>query len=174
MKFTLARAVSVLSRTPASLDALLRDQPEEWIHCKEGPESWSPFDVVGHLAHGERTDWIPRVRMILDHGEAETFEPFDRFGMFAASRGKTVNELLDEFAEVRADSLRTLEDLRISPGDLRRTGRHPSFGPVTLEHLMAAWVVHDLGHVRQITRVMAKQLREAIGPWSQFLPVVTE
>jgi hypothetical protein len=173
MKFKLDRAVAVLSRTPATLDALLRDQPEDWTHCHEGPDTWSPFDVVGHLAHGERTDWIPRVRMILDHGEQHAFRPFDRIGMFESSRGKTINELLDELAEARADSLRTLEDMRISPGDLMRTGRHPSFGPVTMEQLLAAWVVHDLGHIRQVTRVMAKQLREAIGPWSRFLPVVT-
>jgi hypothetical protein len=174
MNFDLDLAVSVLSRTPATLDAWLRDQPEEWTHRNEGPDTWSPFDVVGHLVQGERADWIPRARILLEHGEAQPFKHFDREAMFRAARGKTINQVLDEFAEARARSLRDLAALELTSADLARTGRHPSLGTVTLEHLLSTWTVHDLGHVRQIARTMAKQWREAIGPWSAFLPVVNE
>jgi len=174
MSFDFRRAESVLSRTPAALDALLRDQPEEWTHGNEGPGTWSPFDVVGHLVQGERADWIPRARILLEHGESRPFTPFDRVAMFEASRGKTINQVLDEFAEARARSLRDLAELKLTPDDLARTGRHPSLGTVTLGHLLSTWVVHDLGHLRQIARTMAKQWRREIGPWSAFLPVVTE
>jgi len=174
MEFDLDLAVSVLSRTPATLDAFLRDQPEEWTHRNEGPDTWSPFDVVGHLIQGERADWIPRARILLEHGESRPFTPFDRVAMFQASRGKTINQLLDDLAEARAASLRDLAELKLKPADLELVGRHPALGTVTLRHLLATWVVHDLGHIRQITRTMAKQWREEIGPWKAFVPVVTE
>jgi hypothetical protein len=170
--FDLANAVAVLARTPATMTTLLRDLPSPWTDGDEGPETWSPTVVIGHLNHGERTDWIPRARMILEQGEAQAFEPFDRVAQFTESRGKTLGTLLDEFAELRTANLRTLADWNLSPGDLARTGTHPEFGRVTLAQLLATWVVHDLDHMVQIARVMAKQLDVAVGPWKAYLSVL--
>jgi len=172
MNFDLTTAVPVLERTPAVLDLWLRGQPEAWLHGTEGPETWSPFDVVGHLIHGERTDWMPRVEHLLAHGEAVPFPPFDRFAQFAASRGRTLGELLDTFAELRAASLRRLEARRLTPTDLDRTGRHPEFGRVTLGQHLATWVAHDLDHIAQIARVMGRQYSEAVGPWRRYLRII--
>ena len=174
MQFDLNRAESVLERTPATLHAMLADLPREWVDNNEGPESWSPFDIVGHLIHGERTDWIPRARIILEHGEERAFEPFDRFAQFTESRGKTLEELLDEFAELRRGNLEALRALRLRPDDFGKTGRHPELGRVTLGELLATWVVHDLGHIAQIGRVMAKQYRGEVGSWAQYLPVLSD
>ncbi len=171
MEFRLDDAITVLSRTPATLRRLLEDLPQRWTHSNEGPETWSPFDVLGHLIHGERTDWPGRARMILA-GERRAFPPFDRFAMFEASRGKTLDELLDTFEELRSDNLRQLEGLDLTDEDLERTGRHPDFGPVTLRQLLATWVAHDLGHIAQITRTMAKQYGDEVGPWRAYLPVL--
>lgn len=173
MEFQLDHAKEVLGRTPAVLNALLRRLPDEWVAAGEGPESWSPFDVVGHLIHGEETDWIPRARVILEHGEGRAFEPFDRFAMFEASRGKSLGELLDRFEQLRAESLRELEGMHLTPELLGRRGRHPELGVVTLGQLLSTWVVHDLGHVGQVVRVMAKQYGEAVGPWRAYLPVLS-
>jgi hypothetical protein len=174
MKFDLDLATAVLERKPAVLDALLRDQPREWTHRDEGPDTFSPFDVVGHLIHGERTDWIPRARIILEHGEARAFDPFDRFAMRTDLGDRTMNELLDTFAAERTRTLRELAGLGLTEADLARRGLHPRLGPVTLGQLLATWVIHDLGHLRQVTRVMAKQWRDEIGPWREYSPIVRE
>lgn len=172
MQFDLTMGRVVLARTPGVLDTLLHDLPAPWIEQREGPDTWSPFDVVGHLIHGERADWIPRVRLLLEHGPARAFDPFDRFAQFAESRGKTMRVLLDEFATLRRENLAALDALRLTPADLARTGRHPDLGAVTLAELLATWVVHDLGHIAQIARAMASGYAEAVGPWAAYLPVL--
>lgn len=172
MNYELAQAVAVLRRTPATLDTLLRDLPEPWLSHNEGPETWSPYDVVGHLIEGEETDWIPRARIILEQGESRPFDRFDRFAMFEKSRGKTIAELLDTFARLRAESLRELEMLNLTPELLEKRGTHPVLGVVTMKQLMASWVVHDLGHIRQVVRVMAKQYREEVGSWKVYLSIL--
>lgn len=172
MRFNLEHATDFLSRTPAVLATMLRDLPAEWAFGNEGEQTWSPFDVLGHLIHGERTDWIPRARMILESAEPRTFESFDRFAQFEASRGKSTEELLATFAELRAESLRALREMNVTAGDLARRGTHPELGPVTLEELLATWVVHDLDHIAQIARTMAKQYRAAVGPWEAYLSVL--
>lgn len=174
MEFELDKAKEILRRTPGTLNALLRELPDEWVLPNEGPETWSPYDVVGHLIEGEETDWIPRARIILEQGEARPFDPFDRFAMFEKSKGKSLHELLARFEEVRAESLRQLDELNLTPEMLQKRGTHPRLGVVTLSQLLSAWVVHDLGHIGQIVRVMAKQYSTAIGPWTAFLSIVTK
>ena len=174
MDFELQHAIELLSRTPATLDSMLRDLPEAWLVRNEGPETWSPYDVVGHLIHGEETDWIPRARIILEHGEARAFLPFDRVAMFEKSKGKSIAELLDQFASLRKESLHELNEMKLTPALLEKRGKHPELGPVTMKQLLAAWVVHDLGHVRQVVRVMAKQYSDAVGPWRAYLPILEE
>jgi hypothetical protein len=172
MDQNLPHTVSLLARTPAALNALLRDLPDGWTSQGEGEKTWSPFDVVGHLIHGERTDWMPRVKMILESGEERAFEPFDRFAQFRDSQGKSLNALLDEFADLRARNLDQLRALNLQPGDFEHRGRHPALGIVTLSELLATWAVHDLTHLHQISRVMAYQYRAAVGPWQDFLGVL--
>ena len=172
MEQKLEHTICLLTRTPATLDALLRDLPEAWSMRNEGGNSWSAFDVVGHLIHGERTDWIPRAKMILEFGESRAFEPFDRLAQERESRGKSLGELLDEFTRVRTENLTELKGLKLGPEDLARRGRHPSLGVVTLSELLATWGAHDLTHLHQISRIMAHQYREAVGPWSKFLGVM--
>ncbi|MGQ0703718.1 MAG: DinB family protein [Gemmatimonadales bacterium] len=172
MEFHLDTARAVLARTPPVLSALLRDLAPEWTAPNEGPGTWSPFDVVGHLIHGERTDWIPRVEHLLAKGEREPFPPFDRFAQFEASRGKTLGSLLDTFADLRAQNLVRLEAFQLTLADLERTGRHPEFGRVTLRQHLATWVAHDLDHIMQIVRVMAKQYDDAVGPWRAYLRII--
>ena len=174
MEFELAPAIDILRRTPAVLSSLLRDLPEPWLVQNEGPETWSPFDVIGHLIHGEETDWMPRAKLILEHGETRTFEPFDRVAMFEASKGKSITELLDTFARLRAANLRELESLNLTSDLLDKRGRHPELGVVTLRQLLSTWVVHDLGHIRQVVRVMSKQFGEAVGPWKAYLSILGE
>lgn len=170
--FDLTHARALLGRTPATLDALLHDLPAPFVHADEGPDTWSPFDVVGHLIHGERTDWLVRARLILRPGGPHPFEPFDRFAQEEASRGQSLDELLDTFAALRAENLRALDALTLTPADFEREGRHPDFGAVTLRELLAAWVVHDLGHLAQISRALAKRYRDDVGPWRAYLPVL--
>jgi hypothetical protein len=170
--FTLDEAVPILTRTPATLDTLLRGLPAGWTDAHEGGETWSPFDVIGHLVHCERADWVLRARIILEHGESRTFDPFDRFAQFKESEGKTLDVLLDEFAALRAENLGTLEAMNLTGTDLERRGRHPAFGEVTLGQLLACWTAHDLGHIAQIVRVMAKQYTVAVGPWEQYLSIL--
>jgi len=172
MKFDPAHAIAVLNRTPSTLSALLRDLPGPWLAQNEGPETWSPYDVVGHLIHGEETDWIPRAKIILEHGEARPFEPFDRVAMFEESKGKTIAELLDTFARLRADNVRELQAMGLTPELLDKRGTHPELGTVTLKQLLATWVVHDLGHIRQVVRVMAKQYTDEVGPWRAYLSIL--
>ena len=174
MEFELQHAIELLSRTPATLNSMLRDIPEGWLVQNEGAETWSPYDIVGHLIHGEETDWIPRARMILQHGETRAFEPFDREAMFETSQGRSIAELLDTFALRRNESLRELNGMNLTPSLLETRGKHPELGIVTLQQLLATWVVHDLGHVRQIVRVMSKQYRDAVGPWRAYLSILGE
>jgi DinB family protein len=169
----LEEAVTLLSRTPATLDALLRGLPEPWTAAHEGGETWSPFDVLGHLIHGEQADWIPRLKIVLTAGDSRAFEPFDRLAQFAAPAGLTVEDRLDEFARRRADSLRALAGFNLTPPDLDRPGRHPVFGAVTLRQLLATWVAHDLDHVVQVTRVLARQYSDEVGPWRAYLRVIS-
>lgn len=171
--FDMEEAVSILARTPATLDALLRNLPEGWIAAHEGADTWSPFDVVGHLIHGERTDWMPRARLILEHGEARAFDTFDRHAQFAASQGRTLASLLDEFASLRATNLADLAAIRLTEADLERRGRHPQLGTVTLRELLATWVAHDLDHLIQISRVLARQYSDEVGPWRAYLRVIS-
>jgi hypothetical protein len=172
MEFELDKAKQVLRRTPATLNALLGDLPDDWVLANEGPETFSPYDVIGHLIEGEEHDWITRARIILEQGEAQPFEKFDRFAMYEKSKGKSLRELLARFEEVRGESLRQLDGLDLTPELLQKRGSHPALGVVTLSQLLSAWVVHDLGHIRQIVRVMAKQYRDAIGPWTAYLSIV--
>ena len=151
---------------------MLAGLPSGWTDGTEGPETWSPYDIVGHLIHGERTDWIPRAQIILAQGENRRFTPYDRFAQFRESQGRTLAALLDEFARLRAENLVTLAGWRLTEAQLALEGEHPALGAVTLRQLLATWVAHDLGHVAQTARVMAKQYREAIGPWRAYLPVM--
>lgn len=172
MEFNLELTIALLVRTPAALNAFLRDLPSEWTFTNEGENTWSAFDVVGHLVHGERTDWMPRAKMILQFGETQTFVPFDRLAQQRESKGKSLPQLLDEFASLRAANLRELRALNLQPLDFDRRGRHPSLGIVTLSQLFATWAVHDLTHLHQISRVFAHQYRDAVGPWSAYLGVL--
>jgi hypothetical protein len=173
MDFNITQGIAVLERTPATLNSMLRDLGTAWIDATEGPETWSPYVIVGHLVHGERTNWIPRARLILSQGTDRRFTPLDRFAQYRESEGKSLANLLDEFARSRAESLATLAEWRLTDTELALDGEHPEFGAVTLRQLLATWVVHDLGHIAQTARVMAKQYRDAIGPWSAYLPIVT-
>jgi hypothetical protein len=172
MEFRLDDALPVLQRTPAVLHALLLDLPGRWTAGNEGLGTWSPFDVVGHLIHGERTDWVPRVEHMLRHGDTLPFAPFDREAMFAASEGLSLTELLDTFGRLRAENLVRLAALRLSDADMARRGRHPELGVVTIGQHLATWVAHDLGHLGQVVRVMARQYSEAVGPWRAYLPIL--
>jgi hypothetical protein len=169
MRFDLDEAMAVLERTPRALRAMLDGLPAGWVRSTEGGETWSPFDVLGHLIHGERTDWIPRARIILEHGERRSFTPFDRFAQFQASEGKTTAQLLDELERLRLENLATLRALRPSAEDLERTGMHPELGRVTLAQLLATWVAHDLDHLVQIARTMARRYGGDVGPWRAYL-----
>lgn len=176
-EFSLADAVAVLSRTPATLDVWLRGLPDVWAHTNEGrsndgADTWSAFDIVGHLIAGERNDWMPRARIILERGETRPFDPFDRFAQERESRGKSLDQLLDEFARLRRENLAALQAMNLQPEDLARRGMHPSLGPVTLGELLATWTVHDLTHLHQLSRVMAHQYRDTVGPWSAYLGVL--
>jgi hypothetical protein len=172
MNIDLLQTVALLSRTPATLNALLCDLPDCWTFSNEGQGTWTAFDIVGHLIHAEHTDWIPRATMILQHGESQTFKPFDREGQQQKARGKSLTNLLDEFAAVREESLAQLRAMNLQLQDLDRRGRHPAFGSVTLGQLLSTWAVHDLTHLHQLTRLMAHQYREAVGPWSVYLGVL--
>jgi DinB superfamily len=171
--FTIAEAIEVLSRTPAVLRAWLDGLGAEWLGATEGPETWSPFDVVGHLIHGNRTDWIPRARQLLAAQGDVPFAPFDRPAQFRDSRGKSLAELLDEFERLRRANLEELSGLGLTDAQLDMPGRHPALGPVTLRQLRATWVVHDLNHLGQIARVMARRCGDEVGCWKAYLPILT-
>ena len=171
--FEMNEAVAVLGRTPPTLDAWLRGLPEGWTSAHEGGDTWSPFDVVGHLIHAEQTDWIPRAKVILSHGVARAFDKFDRFAQFAASEGRPLGSLLDEFAALRRKNLGELAAMHLSEADLERAGTHPELGMVTLRQLLATWVAHDLDHIVQISRVLARQYADEVGPWRAYLRVIS-
>jgi hypothetical protein len=166
-------ATAILARTPATLDALLRGLPDGWIGANEGGETWSPFDVIGHLIHGEHTDWLPRARIILERGDTRPFDKFDRFAQFRPSQGRTLSEQLDEFAALRAENLRQLAALALTDADLDRRGLHPELGSVTMRQLLATWVAHDLDHLVQIARVLARQYSDEVGPWRAYLRIIS-
>lgn len=170
--FDLHEAMAILARTPPTLDSMLRGLPDGWIAAHEGGETWSPFDVLGHLVHGERTDWLTRARIILADGESRPFTPFDRLAQFDAFKGRTLESLLDEFSRLRKESLQALSAMQLAPDDLDRTGQHPAFGQVTLRQLLATWVAHDLDHIVQIARTLAKQYSDEVGPWRAYLGVI--
>ncbi len=172
MKFDLNKGIAILERTPVILEAFLKDLSEEWTLSNEGGDSWSPFDVVGHLIHGEKTDWIQRMKIILGEGPGKTFAPFDRFAQFESSKGKSMNELLDEFKERRAENLAILKSMKLSEDKFILKAIHPGLGEVSMKQLFSAWVAHDLGHIAQISRVMAKQYKEEVGPWNEYLTVM--
>src|SRR5215510_2546559 len=168
----LEECLSILSRTPATLNALLRDLPESWTEVTEGPGTWSPYVVIGHLIHGEKTDWIPRLNIILEHGPGRPFDKFDREAQFRDSQGKTLTTLLDEFTGLRQQNLASLRALNLQPTELNRNGTHPELGPVTVRQLLATWTAHDLAHLVQVNRVMARRYKEDVGPWAEFLSVM--
>jgi len=170
--FSVSEGVAILRRTPAALDAMLRGLPDAWVFCNEGKDTFNAFDIVGHLIVGERTDWMPRVRRILEYGESRPFDPFDRLAQFKESQGKSLDHLLNEFASLRKESLAALQLLNLGTEDFKRRGSHPALGTVLLSELLAAWVVHDLTHLHQLSRVLAHQYREAVGPWSAYLGVL--
>ena len=170
--FSLATGIPVLERTPRVLHALLHELPREWTDANEGPDTWSAFDIVGHLIQGERSDWIPRARIILEQSANRRFTPFDRFAQLRDSEGKSLAQLLDDFTQLRAANLTTLTEWRLSESQLALEGEHPAFGAVTLRQLLATWVAHDLSHLAQIARVMTKRYRDDVGPWREYLPIM--
>lgn len=172
VSFDLSDGIAVLERTPLAFHALLSGLPASWIAVNEGPDTFSPFDNLGHLIHGERTDWIPRARIILAQGDDRCFAPYDRFAQIRESEGKTVVDLLREFSRLRADNVTTVRDWNLTDRELALEGEHPALGRVTLRQLLATWVAHDLGHLAQTARVMAKRYRDAVGPWREYLPIL--
>lgn len=172
--FTPEKTVQILERTPVVLVKLLENLSQDWTHHNEGGDTWSVYDVVGHLIHGERSDWMPRVRIILSQSGNKKFEPFNRFAQYEEGKGKSLTALLTEFLEAREASLRQLKELNISDSDLKRTGLHPVFGEVTLRQLLSTWAVHDLDHLSQIARVMAKQYKADVGPWVEYLKIIRD
>jgi len=171
-EFSLTDAVAILTRTPATLNALLRGLPDVWVRSNEGQDTWNAFDIMGHMIVGERTDWIPRVRIILENGEARPFDSFDRFAQSRENPNRSLEQLLDEFTRLRGENLAALQALNLQPEDLKRRGKHPALGVVTLSQLLSTWAVHDLTHIHQLSRVMAHQYRDAVGPWSAYLGVL--
>ena len=172
MKFQIEKNVEILSRTPATVKSLLGNLSDDWVENTANSENWNPFDIVGHLIHGEETDWIPRAEIILAQGENPTFEAFDRFAQFEKSKGKTLDELIETFAASRAKSLATLREMNLTEEKLRLKGLHPELGEVTLEQLLATWVVHDLNHIKQIVTTLANKYAENVGVWKQYLSIL--
>jgi hypothetical protein len=168
----LTECVAVLTRTPAALDSLLRDLPEAWTDATEGPGTWSPYVVLGHLIHAEKADWIPRLEIILEHGPGRPFDPFDREAQFRDNKGKSLCTLLDEFRNCRRESLDRLRAMNLQPEQFELKGTHPTLGPVTVRNLLATWTAHDLGHTLQVTRVMARRYKQDVGPFAEFLSVM--
>ncbi len=173
MQYSLERSYEILERTPAVLQALLAGLHDDWLMQNEGPETFSPYDVVGHLIHGEKTDWTARAKMILEFGNKKTFERYDRFAQYEASKGRSLQQLLDEFAALRKENVGWFKSLNLTESDLDKKGMHPVLGEVVLRNLLATWVVHDLTHIAQITRVMAKQYKTDMGPWPEFFRILS-
>jgi DinB superfamily len=172
MEFEIEHAINILNRTPTVLKAMLHELPLAFIQNNEGENTWSPFDVVGHLIYGEQVNWIPRAKTILEFGMDKPFEPFDRFAQFEVSKGKTIEALLEKFEILRQQNILTLREMRLNAQDLEKLGNHPEFGGISLAQLLATWVAHDLDHIVQISRVMAKNYRDAVGPWQAYLSVL--
>ncbi len=172
MKYSKKQAIEILERTPAVLTALLAGLTDDWVMNNEGPETFSPYDVVGHLIHGEKTDWTARAKMILEFGNTKTFERWNRVAMYEESKNKSLQQLLDEFAAIRKENMDWFTSLQLAETDLDKKGMHPVLGEVTLRHLLSTWVVHDLTHIAQITRVMAKQYKDEMGPWPEFFRIL--
>jgi uncharacterized damage-inducible protein DinB len=174
MNFDVSNAIEILEQTPFVVETLLTRLSPGWTSNNEGKETWSPYDVVGHLIHGEKTDWIPRMEIILSINPGKEFQPFDRFAQFKDSHRKNLRDLLDEFKTLRAENIRVLKEKKLSEADLMKTGIHPDFGSVTLKQLLSTWVVHDLEHIAQIARVMSKQYKDEVGPWTKYLPILNK
>lgn len=172
MKYDIKKSIEILERTPFVIESMLKGISKEWSVPNEGPDTWSPYDVVGHLIHGETTDWITRMEIILSEKGNKKFRPFDRFAQFKESKGKNLQQLINEFKKLRKKNIAILKKKKLKAPDLKKTGIHPAFGTVTLEQLLSTWTVHDLGHIAQIARVMAKQYTEKVGPWKEYLPVL--
>lgn len=172
MKYSTEKALEVLQQTPKTLKSYLGNLSNDWLFANEGGDTWNPYDVVGHLIHGEKTDWIPRLKIILSNSENKTFESFDRFAQFENSKGKTITQLLNEFENLRQDNLKVLKQLNLSSEQLQQKGMHPELGEVSISELLACWVTHDLGHIAQISRVMAKQYKNEVGPWVAYIPIL--
>jgi DinB superfamily len=168
MKYTSQQAIEILERTPGVLKSLLAGINDEWVMNNEGADTFSPYDVIGHLIHGEKTDWVTRAKIILEHGVSKPFTPWDRFAQYEESKNKSLQQLLNEFENVRKENMTWFKSLNLSEADLDKKGMHPKLGEVTLRNLLSTWVVHDLTHIAQITRVMAKQYKEEMGPWPEF------
>jgi hypothetical protein len=173
MELRLSEATLILGKTPACVDLLLREIPDEWLRANEGPDTWSCYDVVGHLIHGELTDWMPRLQIILEHGAGRAFDSFDRFAQLRTDQTRPIGELLDRFTSLRRQNLERLNELHLTAKDWSRAGTHPELGAVTLGQLISTWLVHDLTHLNQIHRVIAKQYSEQVGPWKQYLSILT-
>ncbi len=173
MKYDLKKSYEILERTPAVLQSLLAGLSDDWIMPNEGPETFSPYDVVGHLIHGEKTDWVPRAKMILEFGNTKIFERYDRFAQYEESKEKSLQQLLEEFEVIRRENMNWIKSLNLTENDLGRRGMHPVLGEVTLRNLLATWVAHDLTHLAQVTRVMAKQYKEEMGPWPEFFRILS-
>ena len=174
MNFQINHSIEILKQTPATLNSLLGNLSEEWVQQNEGPDTWSPFDVLGHFIHGEETDWIPRLKIILEHGESKPFASFDRFAFFEKSKGKNIYDLLEIFAKLREENLEILTNLNLGLKEFSLKGTHPELGPVTIEQLIATWAIHDLGYICQIVRTMAKQYKDAVGPWKAYVSILNE
>ena len=172
MRYSVEKSIEILATTPAVLKALLSGIHEDWVMNNEGPETFSPYDVIGHLIYGEKTDWVPRAKIILEFGLSKPFTPWDRFAQYEESEGKTLQQLLDEFEIVRRENMIWFKSLSLTEADLDKKGMHPQLQEVTLRNLLATWVVHDLTHIAQITRVMAKQYKEDMGPWPEFFRIL--
>jgi hypothetical protein len=173
MQFTIEKSIEILEKTPAVLKTLLSGLSDEWIINNEGPDTFSPYDVIGHLVHGEKTDWTERTKMILKFGASKTFVPWDRFAQYEESKGKTLDQLLKEFEAIRKENMVWFKSLNLAETDLDKKGLHPKLGEVTLRNLLSTWVVHDLTHIAQVTRVMAKQYKEEMGPWPEFFRILS-
>ncbi|WP_237446720.1 DinB family protein [Shimazuella alba] len=171
-RFKLNDALEILSKTPKVLRMLLGGLPDEWIHANEGENTWSPYEVLGHLIHGEKTDWLIRVQTIIDHGDSKTFEAFDRKAHLQNKKEKSLPMLLDEFAAIRSKNVQQLQTLIIENEDLNRIGKHPDFGIVTMRELLSTWTVHDFNHIAQIVRVMGKYYADEVGPWKAYLGIL--
>ena len=172
MNYSVTDAIEILQRTPATIEALVKDLPPQWSEVNEGGETWSVYDVVGHLIHGETTDWVNRMEIILREGEDRNFPAFQRFAMFEESKGKSLNQLVKEFAAVRRKNIEILQSKNLTEAQLDLKGVHPKFGEVTLRQLLATWVAHDMGHLAQMARVIAKQYKEEAGPWVEYLRIL--